>query len=173
MPKGLPRLAHDVKKFRPSAAGNPRALVDLARLHTSNAIRIIAELMEGKGGVTKVLGEDGKLVEIPVEVPAAVRLKAAELLIERGYGKAPQSITIDQTTHLSVGERHLSIAEKIIAIKAAALTAGNTTDLEAGAVTELPAPEGREILPIAAQRAEEFLRRREAGKTPQDARDDV
>ena len=87
-------------------------LVQLARKHTPSAMRRIVALMDDAAS------------------PPAVQLRAAELVIERGYGKSAQSITIEDNTSTQVGARVLSIAERIIMLKMAQERGGQTLDLE-------------------------------------------
>lgn len=104
-------LANRSKRF---AMHNPQAIVALARKHSSAAVRILAQIMEDE------------------EAPPAVRVKAAEVIIERGYGKAPMAVTIDDKSPGGgeVSGRILSIAEKIIMLKLASEQRGETMDLE-------------------------------------------
>jgi hypothetical protein len=112
-------------------------IVELARRYTQAAIRKMAQLMEGKAGTIKTLDKEGNVVEIDVEVPAAVQLKAAETLIERGYGKSPQAILLKGDGILPVDSKTMSVAEKIVALSQAQLESGETRDLEASEITEL------------------------------------
>lgn len=123
-------------------------VIELARKHTAHAIQKLVDLMEGKGGKVWVLSKEGQLVQIDVEVPAAVQAACAEKLLERGYGKNPQAILIQDDT--PEGRRTLTIQEKIAAIRSQRENAGSTTDLEASEITEvlaLPAAPVREIDP--------------------------
>jgi hypothetical protein len=118
-------------------------IVELARRYTQRAIRKMAELMEGKAGTIKTLDKEGNLVEIDIEVPAAVQLKAAETLIERGYGKSPQAILLKGDGILPVDSKTMSVAEKIVALSQAALVTGETRDLEASEITEVTVTEAK------------------------------
>lgn len=147
MPKGIPGTAMGGTGLTPTAESvvryrrqwssqgkNPEAVIALARKHTTWALKKIVELAQGKAGdPVRVLNKDGVVVEIDVEVPASVQLKACEIILERGYGKAPQAIMLGQDGSLGDGASpHLiPIAERILAIKAAREQRGNTTDLEA------------------------------------------
>ena len=95
------------------AARNPQAIVNLARKHSVRAIAYLAQWMED------------------VTLPPACRIKCAEMIIERGYGKAPQSVTLEEApgTNALTG-RVLSIAERIIMLKMAQERGGQTLDLE-------------------------------------------
>lgn len=110
--------------------GDPYQLVALARKHTPDALRKIINLMNGKAGTMKILVR-GELTEVDVEVPAAVQAKCAELVIERGYGKAPQAILIKDDEASREMRQALPIAERIKLITAAREERGSTTDLEA------------------------------------------
>jgi hypothetical protein len=124
------------------AGRHPQQIVELARTYTMAAVKRLAML----GGLTneklpkiKVLNKEGEVVEVDQEIPAATQLKALELLIERGYGKAPQAILIGNDNSLTNpnGEKPLTIEEKIAAIKASREAQGQTTDLEASEITEV------------------------------------
>ncbi|MBW8075771.1 MULTISPECIES: DUF5681 domain-containing protein [Metallibacterium] len=69
------------RPWRPGQSGNPsghpkdyREVVALAREHTSRAIAILVEMMESP------------------QVSDSARVRAAELILERGWGKAVQPI---------------------------------------------------------------------------------
>ena len=115
-----------------AARYKPYEIVQLARKQTEKAIHTLVALMEGKGGTM----DDGT----PIEVPPAVRLRAAEILIERGYGKAPQAIHLTDETEkgLQLGERTVTLAEKIIKLREQMRERDGTVDLEASQI--VPAP---------------------------------
>lgn len=166
------------------AGRHPQQIVDLARGYTMAAVKklaVLGGLVNEKLPKIKVLNKDGVVVEVDQEIPASVMLKALELLIERGYGKAPQAILIGNERALGADGKALTIEEKIAAIKASREAQGQTTDLEASEITEVetaapdrqaapinitPAPEGVEIEPIAAQRAADYQKRCEAAEQP-------
>ncbi len=129
---GLSPTAESVVRYRKQGR-EPEAIIALARKHTTWALKKIVELANGKAGdPVRVLDKNGVVVEIDVEVPASVQLKACEIILERGYGKAPQAIMLGQDGSLGEAGVHLlPIAERILAIKAAREQRGNTTDLEA------------------------------------------
>lgn len=118
---------------------DPRKIVLEARKYTVQAVKILASIMEGECGLDKQ--------GVPVEVPAAVRIRAAELLIERGFGKSPQAIVLKDESSNQLGGLHsIPIAERIAALKAAKEQQGQTVDLEASqqgdtVITDLPAQE--------------------------------
>jgi hypothetical protein len=123
-------------------------IVELARRYTQSAIRKMALLMEGKAGKIKTLDKDGTLVEIDIEVPASVQLKAAETLVERGWGKAPIAVLLSGGGLLNGDDKKtLTVAEKIIALSQAQETKDQTVDLEASEQQEidvLALPSGEE-----------------------------
>lgn len=135
-----PKSVHAAQAW--SRNNDPYGVVAFARNHSISAIRKLVKLMEGDAGKVTVLSKTGESVlEVDIEVPAAVQAKCAELIIERGYGKSPQAILLSDPTDPN-GTRKLSIAEKILAIRAARDNAGSTTDLEASEIGE---PEVLEI----------------------------
>ena len=75
--------------FKPGQSGNPggrpkvkladgRTLTDLAREFTSEAVETLAEVMRDK------------------QAPAAARVAAADKILNRGWGQAPQTISITE-----------------------------------------------------------------------------
>jgi hypothetical protein len=89
-------------------------LVSLSRTFSKRAINMIAEIMEDTG------------------MPPAVRVKAAEILLDRGYGKAAQAMVVSNSDGSPlIGAQALSIAERIAALKRAKETKDDTIDLEA------------------------------------------
>lgn len=150
MPKGIPardRSLHG-RSWAAQAGRDPRQIITLARSYTAAALRKIVDLMNGKGGKATVLNADGIAVEVDIEVPAAVQLKAAELVIERGYGKSPQAIILQDDTAAPDMLTAIPIAERIIAIKAARDAAGQVTDLEASQqlTIELPVEKAEDMI---------------------------
>ena len=76
----------------------PIDIRSLARSHTETAIRTLAGIM----------GEP--------KCPPAARVKAAEVLLDRGWGKAPQTMTVnrgDNAKDLSDGELSQRIKEAL------------------------------------------------------------
>jgi hypothetical protein len=140
-------LAVHVKSLQ--RARTPQQLVELARRYTLPALKEIAGLagVEPQWTLPKlrVLDKFGNLVEVDQEVPPAVRLKALEILLDRGYGKAPQSIAV--TADASASDLvKLTIEERIAAIKRDRENRGNTTDLEASEIVEVePEPEKPQV----------------------------
>lgn len=104
--------------FQPGQSGNPggrpkkaRPIIELARRYDTEAIELLAEAMRSKAA------------------PWAVRVHAAEVILERGHGKAPQVIQIaDDTEALTDDELRASAAEHL-----AAWCAGRSDAAEAGA----------------------------------------
>jgi hypothetical protein len=99
------------------------ALVNLARRYSTAAITTLNTIM------------------LDEKQPAAVRVRAAELLLERGYGKAPQAVMVGNADGQPlVGPQALSIAERIAHLKVAEdqkVEDARTVELEASAVTEV------------------------------------
>lgn len=102
---------------------DPKALIQLARTHTEEALNTIIILMQSEGS------------------PPAVRMRCAEILIERGYGKAPQAILI-QDERPEVDGR-VPLMDRVAALRAATLVEGVVIELEASQlklVSEEPVP---------------------------------
>lgn len=95
-----------LKKFH-----TPKELVDIARKYTIEALMGIVDIANS-------------------EAPAAVRLRAWEIVLERGYGKAPQAILIGQDASLPEGVHAMSVVDRILALRAAKDRQGQTLDLE-------------------------------------------
>jgi len=113
-------------------------VINLARERSKQAILKLEKLMNGDAGTIKVMNpKTGELMTVPVEVPATVQAKCAELIIERAYGKSPQAILVDDGKNL-LQDRTLTVAEKIVALQQAR-EAGPSTDLEASEITEVDA----------------------------------
>jgi len=116
-------------------SAEPMILVFKAREYTTAAIEKLNSLMNGE----MPDGSEGM-------VPAAVQLRAAEVLIERGYGKAPQAIMLkDDTSSNALSVHAVPILERIAQLKAARDAQGTVTDLEASELTvigEDSQPEG-------------------------------
>jgi hypothetical protein len=78
------------RPFPKGVSGNPSgrpkrdlALAELARAYTHEAIRTLAEIMTNPNA------------------PASSRIAAAIALLDRGYGRAPQSLEVDQRASFS------------------------------------------------------------------------
>ncbi len=133
--------AHEaVQRRRHGATG--AQVVELARKYTTRALMKIVELMEGKAGEVTVLDKNGELVTVQIEVPAAVQMKAAEVLLERGWGKSPQAIFLKSDSPLALTEgeqRDLSVEDKIRLLLEQKACGGEpvTTDLEASEIREV------------------------------------
>lgn len=129
------RLGNQVGAAIRWSKGNQLELVKLARDRSKAALLKLERLMNGDAGMMKAMHPvTGVVVELPIEVPPAVQAKCAELIIERGYGKSPQALLIQDDT--PEGRRMLTTAEKIAAIQAARNVTETTTDLEASEITE-------------------------------------
>jgi len=149
MPKGAvrpytpaPGHGHTRKYMAQRGGTHPVQLAEYARRYTLRALERIAQL----AGISdkplekvKVLDPGGRVVEIDLEVPAATQLKALELLLNRGYGTAPQAIRIDVGGDGPPveGALALTIKERIAALRAETEKQGQTTDLEASEVSEV------------------------------------
>lgn len=102
--------------------GTPAHLVSLARKHTQVALQQIIKIMMSK------------------KSPPAVKLRAAEILIERGYGKAPQAVLIKQDDGPPQGIGAIPLAVRIESLRNAILNTGDEPlELEASQVSEAPA----------------------------------
>jgi hypothetical protein len=107
------------RRSRALAGRHPEKLVALAREHTEKALQVLAQ----------ILGD--------LEQPGAVRVRAAELLIERGWGKTPQQIVLTDPNNL-LGMAGVPLLDRIAGIKAARDSQGQTIDLESSQLIELP-----------------------------------
>lgn len=119
---------------------SPHSLVAYSRSFSTNAIDKLVALMQGQGGRVTVLGKDGGLVEVDVPVPAQVQMRAAEIILERGFGKAPQAVLVkDETVVSAEGATSIlqtTIHDRIAAIRAARAPQDEQIDLEASAVRQ-------------------------------------
>jgi hypothetical protein len=73
-------------QFAPGVSGNPSGrpkrdydIAELARQHTEDAIRTLVEILQD------------------TKASAGARISAANAILDRGYGKAPQSIDVGPT----------------------------------------------------------------------------
>ena len=106
-------------------SAEPMLMVYKAREYTSEAIDKLRSLMNGE----MPDGSEGM-------VPAAVQLRAAEVLIERAYGKSPQAIVLkDDSGSNALSVHAVPILERIAQLKAARDAQGAVTDLEASELT--------------------------------------
>lgn len=104
--------------------GTPHHIVNLSRSFSMNAIKTLADIME----------DDSQ--------PVVARIRCAEVLLERAYGKAPQAMVIASTSDSSKSGIHaLPILERIAQLRQAkdAPASVTTTDLEASEIQEIPA----------------------------------
>jgi hypothetical protein len=79
------------KQFKKGVSGNPggkprvlKNVQDLARQYTVPAIEALAEIVRNK------------------KAPPAARVAAANVLLDRGYGRAPQSLEVSGNTVLQI-----------------------------------------------------------------------
>lgn len=103
----------DAARRRRLHARDPLVIVNLARTHTINAVKTMVALMMDK------------------EQAGTVRLRAAEILIERGYGKSPVALYISANDGDKAGVHGQSILDRVQGILAAREMDGDTIDLEA------------------------------------------
>jgi len=128
--------AHRLGRFAPGESGNPSGhsptffeVVKLARANTPEAITRVVEIMRTADR-------------------ASDRLKAAEIILDRGLGKAPQQVNVDlglPATQLTDEALRIAAGEILAKLPpgvsvAAALEGANTTDTDGE-------PEGAELLP--------------------------
>lgn len=128
---------------------DPAQIIRLARSHTVMAVSVLEKLMMGKSTQkTTVFNRAGEPMKVDVPVPPAVQLRAAEILLERGYGKSPQAIMVSVDDDLKTrGAQAVPIMERIAMLRAAGAQS-EVTDLEASEqddpieveVPALPAP---------------------------------
>lgn len=145
------------KRYRVSQ--NPNEIVNRARAYTFKAIKKLADLMDGEAGERDEITVDPATgfvtkTKVKIEVPPAVQKSAAELLLDRGWGKAPQSILIKEDgPDTQDGE---TIYDRIKKIKLAREISGSTTDLEASEQDE-PVIIDLPRLEAPAERAEDMI----------------
>jgi hypothetical protein len=77
----------NLRPFQPGQSGNPRGrpkrdydVAELARQHTAEAIETLAEVMRDR------------------DSPPSARVSAAVAMLDRGYGRAPQSLNVQHET---------------------------------------------------------------------------
>lgn len=121
-PKGTPvsELEREHKRRTMWFKGkDPEIIVRLAREQTEEALRILVTVMKD------------------LEQPGAVRVRAIELLLDRGWGKTPQQIFLTDPTG-QIGMGAIPILDRIAGLKAA-LGVGETIDLESSELVDVPA----------------------------------
>lgn len=112
-------LAKRVNKVR-RRLGTPEYVINLSRSHSVRAIKVLSEILD-----------DDKQ-------PVVARIRCAELLLERGFGKAPQAMLLATADGESKSGIHaLPIMERIAQLRQAK-DAPITTDLEASEIQEIP-----------------------------------
>jgi len=107
--------------------GGAAYIVELARKYTARSIQTLGDTL------------------VDETAPVAVRIKCAEILLDRAYGKAPQAVLVADAAGEAnkLGIHALPILERIKMLKEAK-DAPVTTDLEASELTEVsstPAPD--------------------------------
>jgi len=92
-----PTSRDEAGRFMKGSSGNPVGRIsvlgplrDMARNYTTEALETILGIM------------------LDVEAPQAARLKAADMVLDRAYGKVPQAITDADGGSLTMGENGLS-----------------------------------------------------------------
>ena len=148
LPPPRRQLVHSIGKR------DPQEVIALARKHTKSSIQKLYDLMMNMphailhprtGEVMR--NPDGTPLIVQAEVPPAVQMRCAEILLERGYGKTPQAVLVGSDGSIPEGMLTIPLAQRIAAIqqkREEAMTAGVTVDLEASEqreVIELPAAE--------------------------------
>lgn len=120
-PKGQSLVSRkaDVKKAI-KVTSSAMHVVQLARRYTARSIEMLGETLEDD------------------QQPIAVRIKCAELLLDRAYGKAPQAVLVADagSDQNKLGVHALPILERIRLLKEAK-NGPVTTDLEASELTEV------------------------------------
>lgn len=119
-----------------------RVVVELAQSYSIRAVHRLAQLMEGSAGKMKVQNPaTGDIEEVEVPVPPAVQVRAAEALLERGWGKAPQAIVVKPgDAPPSESLLQLTILERIAHLRAAMNDSAQVVDLEAADHLQLAEP---------------------------------
>ena len=80
----------DGRRFAPGQSGNPHGrpkrdleIAALAREHTADALAALAEIMSDR------------------KAPSSARVAAAVAMLDRGYGRSPQSLNVQQQLTLA------------------------------------------------------------------------
>jgi hypothetical protein len=114
------------------ATGGAQYIVELARKYTARSIQTLGDTL------------------VDETAPVAVRIKCAEILLDRAYGKAPQAVLVADAAGeaAKLGVHALPILERIRMLKEAK-DGPVTTDLEASELTEVsatpsPSPDNHE-----------------------------
>jgi hypothetical protein len=89
----------------------PLRIVNLARTYSIQALETLVEIMQSP------------------QTPAAVRIKCVEIILDRGYGKAHQSVSVHDNTADKTGLAAIPILERVKAILEARTVGGTTTDV--------------------------------------------
>lgn len=112
--------------------GGAAYIVELARRYTAKSIQTLGDTL------------------VDDTAPVAVRIKCAEILLDRAYGKAPQAVLVADAAGeaAKLGVHALPILERIRMLKEAK-DGPVTTDLEASELTEVsatpsPSPDNHE-----------------------------
>lgn len=121
-----------VQKWRQATKeSDPKYIIDLARTFTRSALEKIVALMQDKP-YTIIDKATGETIIVKSEVPPSVQMRCAEIIIERGYGKAPQAILVSADKSIPEGVAAVPILERIKALQDARNNVGmEPIDLEA------------------------------------------
>jgi hypothetical protein len=112
-PEPVTKAENRLVSSRVKALNNmtPVKLVEIARNYSVKSVQFLAATLEDP------------------DMPPAVRLRAAEILLDRGWGKAAQSVSVEVRDANPGGVLALSIMERVAQLKAAASVPG-TVELE-------------------------------------------
>ncbi len=144
---------------RRKAGRDMKAIVAMAREHTTWALKRMIKIAEGDAGKVRVLVPGtSEVVEVDVEVPASVQQRALEFIIERGWGKAPQAILIeDNSAAQKFGVNAIPIMERIEALREARTLQGATTDLEASEQQEIEDTPEAELVTTTSDNPQDMI----------------
>ena len=107
----------------------------LARMHTGSAIDTLAAICQGYDPRTnEAVGFD--------VIPAGARVSAANSLLDRGWGKSPQTVVVeDQAQHMSDEDLERHVRDRISEL---AIGLGSVGSATGGDDPGAPPPEGPE-----------------------------
>lgn len=144
--QALTKAGKVAKVWQPGVSGNadgPKApmlkIRDAARAHGPEAIETLVEIMRGQpkkmnGGVNK-----GKVIN---QSKDSDRIRAAEILLDRGYGKAPAKIDINDDRPAVKDQTHdeltRAVTNSLEAIARLFSASGDQGNVVEGTCEELP-----------------------------------
>lgn len=107
----------------------PEYVVNLARSCSVKAIKALSDILDDSSQ------------------PVVARIRSAEILLDRAYGKAPQAMVVATTNDAAKSGIHaIPILERIAQLRQARETpVAATTDLEASEIREVPLPGDQDI----------------------------